>query len=164
MGDQDNGAPQIDEIDRGLIRLLQENGRMSTCRMAAELDCLSDRAVRYRLDRLQHDDLIRVSAIVCTTKLGWPVMGDVLLDIVPWKLGAIVQQLWTDDRVCYIAASPDKRQVSFQTNGRDHADLMRVVGEITADLDGLIALRVAPLSRLFRDVTGWMPSGESVDA
>lgn len=157
MGDWDHEVPQLDSIDRRLIKLLQQNGRMSTCKIAAELDCLSDRAVRYRLDRLQRDQLIRVSAIVCTSRLGWPIMGDVFLDIMPWKLEEIIQHLSRDERVCYIAASPDHKQVSFQTKGRDRADLMRVVGEITGGLDGIVAIRVAPLTRLVRDVTGWLP-------
>ena len=161
MSERDYDEPHIDDIDRGLIRLLQEDGRMSTCKIAAELDCMSDRAVRYRLARLQQNELIRVSAIVCTSRLGQSIMGDVFLDILPWKLSAIVKQLWMDNRVSYIAASPDKRQVSFQTNGCDPADLMRVVGEITAGLEGVNAVRVMPLSRLFRNVTSWMPpSGE----
>ena len=47
--------------------------------------------------------------------------------------------------------------MSFQTKGRDRADLMRVVGEITGGLEGIVAIRVAPLTRLVRDVTGWLP-------
>jgi hypothetical protein len=32
------------------------------------------------------------------------------------------------------------------------------VGEITAHVEGITSIRVVPLSRVFRDVTRWVPS------
>jgi Lrp/AsnC family transcriptional regulator, regulator for asnA, asnC and gidA len=156
MTDVDHRMPHVDEIDRQLIRLLQQNGRMSTCEIAHRLNCLSDRAVRYRLERLQRENVMHVSAIVNTRRMGFPLMGDVLLDIVPWKLLEAVKQLSADSRVCYIAASPDLTQLSLQVNGRDRPDLMRIVGEVTAHIEGITSIRIAPLSRLFRDVSDWV--------
>lgn len=161
MSSASRREPHFDEIDRQLIQLLQQNGRMSTREIAQRLNCLGDRAVRYRLERLQRDEVIHVSAILNTFRLGYPLMGDVLLDIVPWKLLEAVKQLSADPRVCYIAASPDLTQLSFQVNGRDRPDLMQVVGEVIATIEGITSIRVVPLSRLYRDVSEWMmPSKE----
>ncbi len=137
---------------------------MATTEMAQRLDQISDRAVRYRLDRLQREQIIQVTAIINTTRLGYPLMGDVLVEVVPWKLHEGVAHLAKDDRVCYIAASPDQTQISFQVNGRDRADLMRIVGEVLENMDGVIAVRIAPLSRLFRDVSDWVTPVEESTA
>jgi Lrp/AsnC family transcriptional regulator, leucine-responsive regulatory protein len=151
-----HGAVNIDVIDRQLIALLQQNGRMSTCEMAQRMDCIGDRAVRYRLERLQREGLIHVSAVLITSRWGLPLMADVLLDVVPWKLVDAIKRLTADDRVCYVAASPDQTQVSFQVNGHDRMELMQIVGDVVAPIEGVTSVRVVPLSRLFKDVTGWV--------
>jgi DNA-binding Lrp family transcriptional regulator len=146
----------LDKIDRQVVHLLQEDGRMSTREMAQRLDCISARAIRFRLERLRHDKVVNITALVNTTRLGLPVMGDVLLDIMPWKYAETVARLRSDDRVCYIASSSDRRQISLQLNGRDRADLMRILGQILGLLDGVTAVHVVPLEVLIRDVSDWV--------
>lgn len=129
---------------------------MSTREMAQRLDCISARAIRFRLERLRQDKVVNITALVNTRQLGLPVMGDVLLDIMPWKYDETVAHLKNDDRVCYIATSSDRQQISLQINGRDRADLMRIVGQILGPLDGVTGVHVVPLSVLIRDVSGWV--------
>ena len=158
MSDVSWHTPHIDETDRQLIELLQGNGRTSTCEIAEELNCLSDRGIRYRLERLQRESVIHITAIVNTRRMGFPLMGDVFIDIAPWKLLDAVKKLAADPRVCYIAASPDLTELSLQVYGYDQPHLMQIVGEITAHVEGITSIRVVPLSRVFRDVTRWVPS------
>lgn len=158
MSDANWHTPRFDETDRQLIELLQGNGRTSTCEIADQLNCLSDRGIRYRLERLQRESVIRISAIVNTSRVGFPLMGDVFIEIAPWKLPDAVKKLAGDPRVCYIAASPDLTELSLQVNGYDQPHLMQVVAEITAHIEGIKSIRVVPLSRVFRDVTRWVPS------
>lgn len=146
----------LDKIDRQVVHLLQEDGRMSTREMAQRLDCISARAIRFRLERLRHDKVVNITALVNTTRLGLPVMGDVLLDIMPWKYDETIARLKSDDRVCYLASSSDRRQISLQLNGRDRADLMLILGQILGLLDGVTAVHIVPLEVLIRDVSGWV--------
>ena len=110
---------------------------MSTCEIARRLSRISDRAIRFRLERLRMGSIINVTAILNTSRIGLPVMGDVLLEIMPWKYDETVARLERDPRVCYIAASADRTQISMQVNGHDSADVLRVVGQVLEPLDGV---------------------------
>ena len=48
----------MDEIDRKLILLLQDNARMSVAEMAREIRKLTENAIRYRIDRLESEGYI----------------------------------------------------------------------------------------------------------
>lgn len=53
-----NDADQLDEIDRQIIRLLQDNSRMTVADIAREIDELTENAIRYRIDRLESENYI----------------------------------------------------------------------------------------------------------
>jgi Lrp/AsnC family leucine-responsive transcriptional regulator len=48
----------LDEIDRKIIELLQDNSRITVADMAREIGELSENAIRYRIDRLESEDYI----------------------------------------------------------------------------------------------------------
>lgn len=74
--------------------------------------------------------IINVTAILNTTRIGLPIMDDMLLETMPRKYEETVDWLARNPRVCHIAASSGRTQTSMQVNGHGRADIMRVVGQI----------------------------------
>ena len=68
----------LDAIDRQIVSLLIEDGRTSSAEITRRIGHVSERAVRYRIERLIRTGVIRVSAIVMPQAVGFPVIGDVL--------------------------------------------------------------------------------------
>ena len=54
----------LDAIDRRIVSLLIEDGRMSSAEMTRRIGHVSERTVRYRVDRLINSGVIRVGAVV----------------------------------------------------------------------------------------------------
>ncbi len=54
-------AVRLDDVDRRIILLLQEDGRMSAREISRRMGDIGDRAVRYRINRLLRSGAIRSS-------------------------------------------------------------------------------------------------------
>ena len=150
----------IDDIDRRIIELLQEDGRMSSLSISRRLGGLSDRAVRYRIDRLMKNQVVSVAAVVNPEAIGLPILGDVLVDVAPWKLHDTAQRLAAHDRICYVAACPESASVTIQVNARTEWELKRFVAEVVSTMDGVRGCRTRVVPRVLKSVADWpVPTG-----
>jgi DNA-binding Lrp family transcriptional regulator len=80
---------EIDEKDVKIVNLLLEDGRMTASDIARKIGDISERAVRYRIDRMVEEGVIRVSAIVSPQAFGLTTYADVWLEVESdksWKL------------------------------------------------------------------------------
>lgn len=73
---------QIDETDRKLIALLQENARLPVATLARRLD-LARTTVQARLDRLETSGVIQGYAVRLNDQLRVPLRATVLINIEP---------------------------------------------------------------------------------
>lgn len=62
----------IDDLDRQIIELLQEDGRRPVTEMARHLDC-SGSTIQRRIDRLIDEGIIRIIALAQASLVGLPV-------------------------------------------------------------------------------------------
>lgn len=74
MDETPGGAAQIDDVDRKLIELLREDGRMSFKELADRADVSADVA-RFRVLRLLKHRVIRVMGVVHPASLGYAALG-----------------------------------------------------------------------------------------
>lgn len=118
-------APNLDDLDRDLIRHLQADGRTSYSELG-RLVGLSDAAARQRVNRLTAEGVINIVAVTDPAKLGLGFQA---------QLGMTV--------------SDDVRKVAAEVGGHD--DAVYVV--MTAGRYDLIAEIVCSDSAAFIDVT-----------
>ena len=93
---------QIDELDSGIIRELQKNGRQSYMELAKLLH-VSETTARNRVKQLINKGIITVNAIPDLEALGYDFMGIVGLQIRLTDLQDVVAQLAKHPNVCYLA-------------------------------------------------------------
>lgn len=73
----------MDDIDRKILKILQDNARTSL-KMIAEKTFLSSPAVSARIERLEKDGIITgYHALVDPMKLGYHIIAFINLDVVP---------------------------------------------------------------------------------
>ena len=65
--------------------MLIEDGRMSSADIARRLGGITERSVRYRLERLVSEGIIRISAVANPKALGYPVTADVFIEVEPGR-------------------------------------------------------------------------------
>ncbi len=144
----------IDPTDRQIIRELQANGRRSNVEIARALG-LSEATVRKRIDRLLSEGVIRITATLDPTQLGWSVHVLIALRVEPGHLDAVGQQL---------AAFPMVRSVTLATGDHDlfvqacfpaNENLLQFLTVDLAGIPGITRTTTHHLLRVIKDMADW---------
>lgn len=114
----------IDSIDREIIQLLQLDGRMALTRIAQHLN-LPETTVRYRVQRLIQQEIIRIIAWPNPEKTGKPHFLIVWFDVENARVDAVAEQLSQMDEVQFLAIMAAGRfNIIADIYFKDHADLI----------------------------------------
>jgi Lrp/AsnC family transcriptional regulator for asnA, asnC and gidA len=153
----------LDAIDRDIVSLLLEDGRMSSAEITRRIGHVSERAVRYRIERLLRTGVIRVSAIVMPQAVGFTVIGDVLIDVAPGKLQDVAAQLVDIPTISYVAGSVGEGDLSVQVYARDTEELLRFVNEVIGKVPGVTRTKLAMVPWKLKDVYQWQVPVEAAE-
>ena len=128
---------ETDETDLKIIDLLMENGRMPAAEIARRTGDISERAVRYRIERMVADGLIKISAIVDPHKFGYSVIADVVIEVEPAFIRDVATKLVEYDCVSYVACSIGESDVSVQVVANDTGSIYRFSTEVIGKMQGV---------------------------
>jgi DNA-binding Lrp family transcriptional regulator len=145
----------LDDLDYRIIRLLQEDPRMSSRVMASRLDDISDRVVRYRIKRLRDKKVVLLQANVNPSAIGYPIVADILIEVMPWKLSETCARLAAMPPVAYVSAGYAGRHLSIEVNARTEGELMTFVQGTLPRLEGIVNARAMVVPHLIKDVALW---------
>jgi Lrp/AsnC family transcriptional regulator for asnA, asnC and gidA len=145
----------LDAIDRQIVALLSEDGRISSAEMTRRIGHVSERAVRYRIERLVRAGVVKVTAIVNPQAVGYRVTGDVIIEVAPGMLQSVAEQLCSLDNVSYVAGSVGDGDLSAQVYARDTEDLLRFVDEVIGKVRGVSRTRTVMVPWKLKDIYQW---------
>jgi Lrp/AsnC family transcriptional regulator, regulator for asnA, asnC and gidA len=156
MGSRGSELPfTLDAIDRQIVALLLEDGRATAAEITRRIGHVSERAVRYRIERLMRWGVIRVSAVVNPQAVGFPVMADVLIEVAPGQLQNVAAQVVEFENVSYVAGSVGEGDLSIQVYARDTQELMRLVEEVIGKVPGVTRTKTVMVPWKLKDVYQW---------
>jgi len=130
---------------------------MSSGEIARRLGVVADRVVRYRIRRLLDRDVVLLQAMVRPSRVGYPIIADILIEVAPWKLAETCARLTAMPTVASAGASYAGRQVSIQVNARDERELAAFVQTTLPQIDGILSARAAVVPYLIKDLAYWLP-------
>ena len=145
----------LDAIDLQIAALLSEDGRISSAEMTRRIGHVSERAVRYRIERLVRTGVVKVTAVVNPQAVGYRVTGDVIIEVAPGMLQAVAEQLCGLDNISYVAGSVGDGDLSAQVYARDTEDLLRFVDEVIGKVRGVSRTRTVVVPWKLKDVYQW---------
>lgn len=151
----------LEAIDRQIIDLLMQDGRMSCAEMARRIGPVSERTVRYRLERLIRRGVIQVVAIPNPRALGYTVIADVFLQVDPAMIMDVARRLAELEFVSYVSCSLGEQDVSVQLVARDNAEVYTLVTEVIAHIPGVRKTTTLIVPRILKDVYQWRIPSES---
>ena len=128
---------------------------MSSREMAKRIGEVSDRVVRYRIKRLVEHKVIFLQAIVNPDAVGYPVVADILIEVMPAKLAETCDKLAAMPPVAYVSAAYAGRHVSIEVNARNERELMTFLRSTLPQLDGIVNVRTMVVPHLIKDVALW---------
>jgi Lrp/AsnC family transcriptional regulator for asnA, asnC and gidA len=142
-------APDIEEFDRSLIEMLQEDGRRSFVSIAKELGT-AEKTVRRRVQELSGLGYMSITTVLDPSVLGYEAMALVGLRLDGSRTAAdIVAEIADHNEVDYVAATTGRFQIFVEFVCRDKPRLAEVVEEGVAQVDGVSAYEVFPYLSLY---------------
>ncbi len=149
-----------DKTDLKIVELLMRDGRMPAAEIARQIGGITERIVRYRIDRMVQQGLISISAIVHPQKIGYEVAADVLLEVEASRIPDVAKKLMEIDCISYLACSIGETDVSVQIRGRSTDEIYRVVTEVIGRIPGVRKTTTSIVPVVLKDVYQWrIPAG-----
>lgn len=148
------GKLKIDEIDRKIIKLLTENGRMSYVDIGKELE-LSRVAVRERVNQLISEGVIeRFTVVVNSEKVGRAVSAFFEVDCEPAFLVEVAETLADNPKVasCYQMTGPSTLHMHVLVE--DFTALEKFINHELYALEGITRVESHILLRRFKSRNG----------
>jgi Lrp/AsnC family transcriptional regulator for asnA, asnC and gidA len=151
----------LDAVDRRILALLVEDGRVAAAEMARHIQGVSERSIRYRIERLKKSGVLRVSAIINPLALGYATIGDVVIDVAPGCLQEVAAQLVALDQVSYVAGAVGDGDLNAQVYARDTEELVRLTNEVIGVIPGVARVRTVIVPWKLKEVCDWHVPVES---
>jgi Lrp/AsnC family transcriptional regulator for asnA, asnC and gidA len=136
------GPPDLDDVDRRLLRILQADGRASYAAMAPEVG-LSAPAVRLRVQRLIDAGVLQVVGVTDPISLGFPVMAMVGVQT-RGDVRAVADAVGAVPNVVYLVLTSGEHDLLAEVVCRTPDELLEVVNDRIRALDGVLSTRVWP--------------------
>jgi Lrp/AsnC family transcriptional regulator for asnA, asnC and gidA len=146
---------EIDKIDRDIVDLLMEDGRMSAAEIARRVGEISERAVRYRIERMVSEGVIKVSAIINPKALGFRVIADVFIEVESSRIEEVAEKLTHLERVSYVACSIGESDISAQIVALNNNEVYTFVTEVIGRVPGVRKTTTSIVPVVLKDVYDW---------
>jgi len=146
---------KIDKVDAQIINLLVDDGRMSCAEIARRIGNISERTVRYRIDRLQADHFIQITATVNPKALGFSIIADVWLEVDSDAILEVARLMSAHDCISYVACAIGKTDISVQVIGRDTDEIYRFVTEVIGKTPGVRKTTTSIVPLVLKDTHQW---------
>lgn len=143
-------AADLDDIDRGLIDALLEDGRMTFRSMGARVGLAGD-AVRERYNRLVEAGIVRVVGVPDPRVLGYHAAAAIGLSV-SGQVRAAARELAKIPEVSLVASTIGTFDVILEILARDEQHLAELIDEHVRTLD---AVHAGLTTMLYLDVLKW---------
>jgi Lrp/AsnC family transcriptional regulator for asnA, asnC and gidA len=146
---------EFDKIDIKIVNLLLEDGRMSASEVARRMGDISERAVRYRIDRMIDEDVIQISAVVNPESLGYMIKADVWLEVESDLILEVARKMALFENVTYVACGIGQNDISIQVVAKDTAEIYYFVTEVVRKVSGVRKTTTSIVPIILKDVYQW---------
>jgi len=138
-----------------------EDGRMAAAEIARRIGGnISERVVRYRIERMVAEKVIQIRPIVNPKVFGYTTVADVFLEVESDSIQEVAHKAAKYDCVSYVACSIGETDVSVQVYARDTAEVYRFVTEVIGKIPGVRKTTTSIVPVVLKDVYEWrVPPG-----
>ncbi len=146
---------EFDNIDIKIVNLLLEDGRMSASGISRRMGDISERAVRYRIDRMMSEGVIQISAVVSPEALGFTIKADVWLEVESDLILEVAKKMAAFENVTYVACGIGQNDVSIQVVAKDTAEIYHFVTDVVRKVSGVRKTTTSIVPIILKDVYQW---------
>jgi Lrp/AsnC family transcriptional regulator for asnA, asnC and gidA len=150
---------EIDNTDKNIIDLLMKDGRMPASEMARRIGGISERVIRYRIERIVKEGYIQICAITNPKSLGYSVTADVFLEVESGEILEVAKKASEYDCVSYVACSIGESDISIQIVAHDTTEVYQFVTNVIGKIPGVRKTTTSIVPLVLKDVYQWRIPG-----
>ena len=145
----------FDKTDIKIVNLLLEDGRMSASEMSRRMGGISERLIRYRIERMVTGEVIQISAVVKPEALGLAIKADIWLEVGADQVLEVAKKMTAFENVTYVACGIGQNDVSIQVVAKDTAEVYYFVTEVVRKVPGVLKTTTSIVPIILKDVHQW---------
>lgn len=146
---------KFDKTDRLIINMLVEDGRASSAEIARQLGDVTERTVRYRIDRLLREGFIQICAVPNPKLLGFNVTADVFIEVESDQIFEVARSLAEHECISYVAFSIGEMDVSVQIVAGSTDEVYSFVTEVIRKILGVRKTTTSIVPMVLKDIHHW---------
>lgn len=128
---------------------------MSASEISRRMGDISERAIRYRIDRMIEEGVIQISAVVSPEALGLKIKADVWLEVEADAVLDVAKKMAAFENVTYVACGIGQNDISIQVVARDTSEIYYFVTEVVRKVPGVRKTTTSIVPIILKDVYQW---------
>jgi len=146
---------EFDKIDVKIVNFLFEDGRMTASEIARRIRNISERSVRYRIDRMIEEGVVQITGIVNPQAFGLTVNADVWLEVESDQILEVAKKLTKFDNITYVACGIGQDDISIQLVAKDTSEIYHFVTDVVRKIPGVRKTTTSIVPIILKDVYQW---------
>ncbi|PTX64700.1 Lrp/AsnC family transcriptional regulator for asnA, asnC and gidA [Melghirimyces profundicolus] len=127
---------ELDELDREIALLLQENARIPFTKIAEKLG-VTERTIRLRVTQMQEEGILSLVGVVNPIKVGLNVQTYIQVAVAPQQMDEVVKQLREMEEIRWIIFTTGDYDLMLEVLTRDYDDLSEFLMKKLNHIDGV---------------------------
>ena len=146
-------TPNLDDIAKRIIELLQGDGRMSYSAIAKDVG-LSEAAVRHRVQKLIESGVIQIVGVTDPLQMGFARQAMIGLKITG-NVQEVAAELSTMDEIDYIVITAGRFDILAEILAENDEELLETLSRRIGELDRVISTETFVYLRLVKQSYAW---------
>jgi DNA-binding Lrp family transcriptional regulator len=155
MTAQQTGDIVIDAVDRRLILELQKDSRAPLKKLAQTVD-MSEMTVSRRIKNLVASGAIELTAILNTSKSGYPAHGIIGIEAEIPELARVAESIACHPQISFVGIYSGPVQIIAGIHASSPEDFLYLVTQELVKTEGIIRLDLLIHSKVFKQVFSWL--------
>src|SRR4051812_25565778 len=148
-------ARAVTSTDRTIIRLLQQNARISYAELSRATG-IPESTVRRRMERLQQRGIIEFAMLADPSKLGYDIRAMIGLRVELTRLNEIADTLRSLNEVTFAAFLTGSFDVMIQVVVQSQEALVEFLTQRVARIEGVRSTETFVMPWIIKPVTSWI--------
>lgn len=128
---------------------------MPASEISRRMGDISERAVRYRIDRMVNEGVVQISAVARPQAFGLTTIADIWLEVESDRILEVAKKMAEFDNVSYVACGIGESDVSIQIVAKDTAEIYQFVTEVVRKVPGVRKTTTSIVPLIIKDVYQW---------
>ncbi len=149
----------LDDLDRVIIKSLQEDGRMPFDKIASQAN-VSARTISSRVNRLVDQGIISIVAVVNPERIGYPVLATVFIETEINRTKAVADYLASMEEVAFVGLASGDPDIYASIRAESNSAIATFMSEKLPAIEGVRRARLLLVLDVVKAASKWMiPQG-----